>query len=120
LSAPGRDLKIVAKPLEQICKIVSDIFGFGRIATMTQRVGGFEHERPSLFAIEDILIDERSQRQDELVPYDSAHFEASDNGSARVQATEWAMKFRPLFDEATWLQVTQDGRGVYSKQWGKF
>jgi hypothetical protein len=58
-----RQLKIVAKPLEQICKIVGDIFGSSRIATVAQRVGGFEHERPSLFAIEDILIDERSQQR---------------------------------------------------------
>jgi hypothetical protein len=59
-------------------------------------------------------------RQGTLVPYDSAHFEASDDGSARVQSIDWAMKFRPTFDEATWLQLTLDGCIVCSKQWGKF
>jgi hypothetical protein len=52
-----------SKPLERICKIVGDIFGLCCIATVAQRVRGFEHERPSLFPIEHVLIDERSQQR---------------------------------------------------------
>ncbi|WP_316190548.1 hypothetical protein [Bradyrhizobium sp. SZCCHNS2096] len=61
-----------------------------------------------------------NMRQGELVPYDSFHIEASGDESARIQATEWAKQFRQTFMEATWLQLTLEGRGIYSKQWGKF
>jgi len=57
-----------------------------------------------------------NMRQGALTPYDSAHFEASGDESARAQALEWAMKIRPTFDEATWLQVTLEGRSICSKQ----
>jgi hypothetical protein len=54
-----------------------------------------------------------------LVPFESTSFEASGDGKAKEKANEWANKNYHLVDDKTWLQVTVQGRGIYSKQLGR-
>ena len=52
-------------------------------------------------------------------PFESITFEAADDEAAKTHAIEWAMKHTSGIDAQTWLQVVQDGRGIYSKHMGR-
>jgi len=54
-------------------------------------------------------------RDGELLPYESKHFVAVNKDEAVQKATEWAIANVGLITERTWLQVTSDGVGIYSK-----
>ncbi len=52
-------------------------------------------------------------------PFESTTFQAPDDLEAQEKANEWANKNYHLVDAGTWLHVTVDGRGVYSKRMDK-
>jgi hypothetical protein len=49
-----------------------------------------------------------------LVPYDSERFIATTKAEAAAKAQKWAMT--TVGADKTWLHVTLDGAGVYSKE----
>jgi hypothetical protein len=54
-----------------------------------------------------------------FVPFESITFQAVSDVEAKERANEWATKNYHLVDDRTWLQVTVEGRGIYSKQLGR-
>jgi hypothetical protein len=50
-----------------------------------------------------------------LVPYESKHIVAANKDDAVQKATEWAIATVEFIAEKTWVQVTLDGVGIYSK-----
>lgn len=50
-----------------------------------------------------------------LVDYDSIRFVAATEGEAKQKADEWAAIAPGIVTEKTWLQVTRDGKAIYSK-----
>ena len=52
-------------------------------------------------------------------PFDSITFQAASEAEAKEKANEWVLKNYGQVDARTWLQVTLEGRGIYSKQLGK-
>lgn len=52
-------------------------------------------------------------------PFDSITFQATSESEAKEKANEWATKNWHNVDAKTWLQLTSDGRGIYSRQLGK-
>jgi len=51
-----------------------------------------------------------------LVPYDSERFIATTKAAAASEAQKWAMTNFGAVVDKTWLHVTLDGAGVYSKE----
>ena len=51
-----------------------------------------------------------------LVPYDSERFIATTKAEAAAKAQKWAMTSVGAIVDKTWLHVTLDGAGVYSKE----
>ena len=52
-------------------------------------------------------------------PFNSIRFEAASESEAKEKTNEWTNKNYHQVDARTWLQVTLEGRGIYSKQLGK-
>ena len=51
-----------------------------------------------------------------LVPYDSERFISTTKAEAAAKAQKWAMATVGAIADKTWLHVTLDGAGVYSKE----
>ena len=51
-----------------------------------------------------------------LVPYDSERFIATTKAEAGAKAQKWAMTTTGIIVDETWLRVTLDGAGVYTKE----
>ena len=51
----------------------------------------------------------------ELEPYESERLVAANKVEAEQKAMEWATAAVGVIAEKTWLQVTLDGVGIYSK-----
>jgi hypothetical protein len=51
-----------------------------------------------------------------LMPYDSERFIATTNAEAAAKAQKWAVTTVGIVADKTWLQVTLDGAGVYTKE----
>jgi hypothetical protein len=54
----------------------------------------------------------------EMVPYEQAPIQASDDRAATQEATQWIDHVRDLIDDGTWLVVEDGARGVYYKKIG--
>jgi hypothetical protein len=54
-------------------------------------------------------------RNGALEPYESERLVAAHKAEAEQKAMEWAMITIGVIAEKTWLQVTLDGVGIYSK-----
>ncbi len=54
-----------------------------------------------------------------LSSYNSTRLQGRDDIDAKQQANEWAKRSIGLIGEATWLQVTLDGRSIFSEPWRK-
>jgi len=54
----------------------------------------------------------------EMVPYEQAPIQASDDRAATQEATQWIDHVRDLIDDGTWLVVKDGARGVYYKKIG--
>lgn len=52
-------------------------------------------------------------------PFESYRFKAANDEAAKTIAIEWANKHTSGIDARTWLQVTLDGKGIYSKNVGR-
>jgi hypothetical protein len=55
-------------------------------------------------------------RDSGLVPFDSERFIATTKAEAAAKAQKWAMSTVGVIVDKTWLHVTLDGAGVYSKE----
>ena len=51
-----------------------------------------------------------------LMPYDSERFLATTKAEAAAKAQKWATTTVGIIVDKTWLQVTLDGAGVYTKE----
>jgi hypothetical protein len=54
-------------------------------------------------------------REGWLVDYDSTRFIATNEDEAKQEAAKWAASVIGVVTEKTWLQVTSDGKAIYSK-----
>ena len=51
-----------------------------------------------------------------LVPFDSERFIAGSKAEAAERAQKWAIAAAGVIIDETWLQLTLEGTGVYSKE----
>jgi hypothetical protein len=50
------------------------------------------------------------------MPYDSERFIATTNAEATAKAQKWAVTTLGIVADKTWLHVTLNGAGVYTKE----